>query len=148
MENESANPVRCLIIPAENINVIVPSATVAEVVPLNINDTGGGDNAMGTMQWRGVTVPVFSFEKLLTGEQPQYDSRRARACVFYPWKGADKEHFFAIVSMQDPRPRLLTGNDIQSDADAGHDSVYVQASFRYEDESAVIPDLKAVSNAA
>jgi chemotaxis signal transduction protein len=147
MESEPDNPVRCLIIPAENINVVVPSAAVAEVVPLNISNTDNNDSTMGTMEWRGVTVPVFSFEKLLTGQQPQY-GRRSKACIFYPWKGADSERFFAIVSMQDPRPRLLSDEDIQLGEDNEADSSYVQASFRYEDESAVIPDLLAISNAA
>jgi chemotaxis signal transduction protein len=129
------------------MNVVVPSAAVAEIVPLNISNTDGNDNLMGTMQWRGVTVPVLSFEKLVTGTQPQY-SRRSKVCVFYPWKGANKEQFFAIVSMQDPRSRLLTGH-IKSDDDSDVvDSDYIQTSFKYEDESAVIPDLMAISNAA
>lgn len=146
METESTSAVRCLIIPMENLNVVVPSAAVAEIVPLNITDTDDNDKLMGTMQWRGVSVPVFSFEKLVTGEQPQY-SRRSKVCVFYPWKGADKEQFFAIVSMHDPRSRLLTG-DIESDDESELDSSYIQTSFRYEDESAVVPDLMAISNAA
>lgn len=146
MEEGSTKAVRCLIIPMENLNVVVPSAAVAEIVPLNISDTGENDNLMGTMQWRGVTVPVLSFEKLVTGSQPQY-GRRSKVCVFYPWKGADKEQFFAIASMHDPRSRLLTG-DIKSDDDSDLDSTYIQTSFKYEDESAVVPDLMAISNAA
>ena len=61
-------------------------------------EAGENDNLMGTMQWRGVTVPVLSFEKLVTGSQPHY-GRRSKVCVFYPWKGADKEQFFAIASI-------------------------------------------------
>ena len=147
MESETKNPVRCLVIPTENLNVVVPSAAVAEIVSLNISNADDNENLMGTMQWRGVTVPVFSFEKLLTGEQPHY-GQRSKVCVFYPWKEAAKEQFFAIVSMHDPHPRLLSGDDIQADEGTETESKYIQASFSYDDESAVIPDLVAISNAA
>lgn len=146
MDPEIKKSVRCLVIPTENLNVIVPSAAVAEIVPLNITDTDDNENLIGTMQWRGVKVPVFSFEKLLTGEQPDYN-QRSKVCVFYPWKGADKEQFFAIVSLYDPRPRLLS-DDIQFDEESDLDSKYIQMGFRYEDESAVVPDLMAISNVA
>ncbi len=147
MASETEQSVRCLVIPAENINVIVPSAAVAEVVPMNISYDDDNEFSLGTMEWRGVKVPVFSFEKLLTGEQPDY-GKRSKACVFYPWKGADKEQFFAIVSMHDPRPRLLSGDDIQKEKGGGTESSYVQQSFQYNDEAAVIPDLLAISNVA
>jgi len=146
MTDETIQPVRCLIIPADPGFLVIPSAAVAEIVPLSISDPAtkkGG--LLGLMAWRGVDVPVYSMEGMAGNHVPEY-TRRSKALVFYPWKGSDKNKFFAIATMHDPRPRLLSSDDIKVDEGGKQaDSNFISASFLYDGEVAIIPDLKEIS---
>jgi hypothetical protein len=71
--------------------------------------------------------------------------KRSKAFVFYPWKGTDKNMFFAIASQYDPRPRLVSSDDIKASDDDQNKSDFISASFLYDGELAVIPDLQAIA---
>jgi chemosensory pili system protein ChpC len=142
--DEELEPVRCLVIPADPGFLVIPSAAVAEVVPLAIEETAGEDDLLGHMNWRGLKIPVYSIEGLAGDAIPEF-GKRSKACIFYPWKGSATDKFFAIATMHDPRPRLISGNDISSSGDDRAENAYIKASFLFDGESAVIPDLEAIS---
>lgn len=146
MEENESQPVRCLIIPADPGFLVVPSAAVAEVVPLAINGEQSHEQLLGHMDWRGLSVPVYSMEGLRGETVPEF-GKRSKACVFYPWKGADNKRFFAIATRHDPRPRTLTGDDIVA-SDEPEVNDFVSASFRYDGEQALVPNLEAIANQA
>jgi chemosensory pili system protein ChpC len=142
--DNAIEPVRCLIVPADPGFLIIPSAAVAEIVPLSLNDALAEGNLLGIMSWRGVDVPVYSMEGMIGGDIPEY-GKRSKAFVFYPWKGSEKDMFFAIAIKHDPRPKLLSSEDIKAADGDQADSQFVSASFLYDGEVAVIPDLQAIS---
>jgi len=146
MDTDTATPIRCLVIPGESMQLIVPSATVAEVVPMALETTSTDGSIVARMNWRGLKVPVCSFEQLLGGALPQY-GRRSKVCVFYPTGGGGQRDFFAIIAMSDPRPRILGDNDI-ADVDDSGAGEYIQARFRLDDNAALIPDLAAIASTA
>jgi chemosensory pili system protein ChpC len=146
MEENESQPIRCLVIPADPGFLVVPSAAVAEVVPLAIDGEQSYERLLGHMEWRGLTVPVYSMEALRGEAVPDF-GKRSKACVFYPWKGADNKQFFAIATRYDPRPRTLTSEDIAA-TDEPEDNDFVSASFRYDGEQALVPNLKAIANQA
>jgi chemosensory pili system protein ChpC len=143
--NEKAiESVRCLIVPADPGFLVIPSAAVAEIVPLSVDNTLAEGNLLGFMSWRGVDVPVYSFEGLTGGAIPEF-GKRSKAFVFYPWKGAEKNMFFAIAIKHDPRPRLLSSEDISANDEEQFDSSFISESFLYDGEIAVIPNLQEIS---
>lgn len=143
----SMQPVRCLIVPADPGFMVIPSAAVAEIVPLSLNDEAAEGSQLGVMSWRGIDVPVYTMEGMAGLSIPEF-GKRSKALVFYPWKGSDKDKFFAIATMYDPRPRLLSGDDIKANEE-GHDgNEFISASFLYDGELALIPDLKEISQQA
>lgn len=146
-DTETMQPVRCLIIPADPGFMVIPSAAVAEIVPLSLGDTKAEGNLLGNMAWRGVEVPVYSMEGMAGLSVPEF-GKRSKALVFYPWKGEEKNKFFAIATMYDPRPRLLSGDDIKVNEEGHGDNDFISASFLYDGELAVIPDLKEISRQA
>ena len=136
--------VRCLIVPSAPGFLVIPSAAVAEIVPLSLNATHAEGNLLGFMSWRGIEVPVYSIEGMTGGEIPEF-GKRSKVFIFYPWKGAEKNLFFAIAIKHDPRPRLLSREDITPNDNEPLDSDFISASFIYDGEIAVIPDLQAIS---
>ena len=144
MVDETIQPVRCLIVPADPGFLVIPSAAVAEIVPLSLDDSLAEGNLLGFMSWRGVEVPIYSMEGLSGNEIPAF-GKRSKAFIFYPWKGSEKNMFFAVAIQHDPRPRLLTSEDIKASDENQEDNDFISASFIYDGEIAVIPDLKAIS---
>jgi chemosensory pili system protein ChpC len=144
MVEKKLQPVRCLVVPAENGFLVIPSAAVAEIVPLSLNDSEGEGDLLGHMTWRGIQVPVYSMEGLSGFSTPDF-GKRSKALIFYPWKGTENNMFFAIATLHDPRPRLLSSDDIQASDDDQAESEYISASFLYDGELAFIPDLQAIS---
>jgi chemotaxis signal transduction protein len=144
MVDKTIPPVRCLVVPSDPGFLVIPSAAVAEIVPLVINEDSAEGNLLGLMAWRGVKVPVYSMEGLAGMSIPVF-GKRSKAFVFYPWKGMDKNTFFAIASLHDPRPRLLSSDDIKASDNDQSDNAFIRASFRYDGEPALIPDLQAIS---
>jgi chemosensory pili system protein ChpC len=142
--DEPLEPVRCLVVPSEPGFLVIPSAAVAEVVPLNLNQGSSAKDMVGYISWRGLEVPVYTMEGLTGKDVPDY-GKRSKACVFYPWKGSEKHKFFAIATNHDPRPRLLGSDDIKASDDDHADNEFVKASFLFDGESAIIPDLQAIS---
>ena len=142
--DKTIESVRCLIVPADPGFMVIPSAAVAEIIPFSINDSLSEGNLLGLMSWRGIEVPVYSIEGMIGGEIPDF-GKRSKVFIFYPWKGADKKLFFAIAIKHDPRPRLLSSDDIKSNDQEQIESDFISASFLYDGEIAIIPDLQAIS---
>ncbi len=144
MVEKNDQPVRCLIVPSDPGFLVIPSAAVAEIVPLALNEDSAEGNLLGHMAWRGVQVPVYSMEGLAGLNVPEF-GKRSKAFVFFPWKGMEKNTFFAIATMHDPRPRLLTDEDIKASDDDQSKNAFIRASFQFDGEPALIPDLQAIS---
>jgi hypothetical protein len=54
--------------------------------------------------------------------------------------------FFAIATRHDPRPRLLSSDDIKASDDEQSENEFISASFLYDGELALIPDLQAIAS--
>jgi len=144
MVDKNNQPVRCLIVPSDPGFLVIPSAAVAEIVPLAFNEDTADGNLLGHMAWRGVQVPVYSMEGLAGLDVPVF-GKRSKAFVFFPWKGMEKDLFFAIAIMHEPRPRLLTDEDIKASDDDQSKNPFIRASFKFDGEDALIPDLQVIS---
>ena len=142
--DKAIESVRCLIVPSAPGFLVVPSSAIAEIVPLSLNDTLGEGNLLGFMSWRGIEVPVYTLEGMTGGDIPEF-GKRSKVFIFYPWKGAEKNMFFAIAIKHDPRPKLLSREDIKANDETPIESDFISASFLYDGEIAVIPDLQAIS---
>jgi len=144
MADNTIQPVRCLVVPSDPGFLVIPSAAVAEIVPLVLHEDSAEGNMLGLMAWRGVQVPVYSMEGLAGLSIPVF-GKRSKAFVFFPWKGMEKNAYFAIATLHDPRPRLLSSDDIKASDDDQSDNAFIRASFRFDGEPALIPDLQAIS---
>jgi chemosensory pili system protein ChpC len=97
---------RTLLIPLESSQVLLPSTTVTEVLPLRAPAaTDGLDWMLGSIAWRGKRIPVVSLDMLFDGI-PSGDGSRARLAVLNAvGDGTALEHYAVITQSI---PRLVT----------------------------------------
>ena len=136
-------------IPLSRFRVLVPSATVAEVVtmsPLTMIPHMP-PWVIGVLGWRGRAVPVISFEALLMSAMPESEAR-AKMVVFYPLPGRSDSEFFAMLSVREPQPRVVVdAAEIISSPAGAVESPYVASTVKLGDSTLLIPDFDALKKA-
>jgi chemosensory pili system protein ChpC len=133
-------------IPLSRFHLLVPSATVAEVVtmsPLTMIP-GMAPWVIGVLGWRGRAVPVISFEALLMSAAPE-PAARAKMVVFYPLPGRSDSEFFAMLSVREPQPRvIMDAADVVPSPAGAVESPYVASTVKLGDSTLLIPDFEAL----
>jgi chemosensory pili system protein ChpC len=137
---DMAGGVRSMCIPLRGVNMLLPSASVAEVnnyqMPKELPDTP--EWLLGTITWRDQTVPVISLE-VLCGENMPANLVYSRIMIVNSIRPESPVRFYAIVAAG--LPRLIrfdegAATDVEiSTLDA------LQCRITINHETAVIPDL-------
>jgi chemosensory pili system protein ChpC len=100
---------------------------------------------LGNLLWRGITIPIVSFEA--ANEVPSAEiSKVTRIAVLNGVSGKNKLSFYGVIVQGIPRLAALEQTDIQEKAKA--DSVLPCALSQTEiaDQDAVIPDQVKIEN--
>lgn len=97
--------VRTMLIPLQGLTLMLPNALVAEVVGYYPPDRLKGTPTwlLGKAQWRGVYLPLISFERLI-GIGFASPGHKARILVLYglkPWM--DRLPYYALLVTEVPR---------------------------------------------
>ncbi len=121
--------------------LLVPNTAVAEIVHFSEPEQVGDAPSwlLGTMEWRGLRIPVVSFERA-TGVDSENPGAGHRIAILNGVNSGDQLQFFAIVIRGNPRLVNLSRDDIATLADRDADKLQLQ-SVSVKDVSAVIPDL-------
>ncbi|MEW8432125.1 MAG: chemotaxis protein CheW [gamma proteobacterium symbiont of Ctena orbiculata] len=83
MSQSVAKEVRSVLIPLHELQLLLPNAVIAEVIGYQLPepaDEGMPDWFVGNFIWRGVVIPVISFEGML-GERVVIPGSRGRIMV-------------------------------------------------------------------
>ncbi len=106
---EFSGELRGVMLPVEATNVLLPNASVAEVITYTdpVPFDGAPDWVLGQINWRGWSVPVYSFS-IMTGVVEAEDISKAKFAVFKVLTGHSKMPFLAMVAQG--FPRLVTIN--------------------------------------
>lgn len=138
------------IVPLQKSNILVPNATVAEIIPYEplqrVQDSP--DWFLGFLGWRGVQVPVVSFE-MLTVERGSFSlvSVSSASLVILKTLGGNEElRFFAIVAQALPRLVRITQDELFATDEMPNKTELARA--RYADDIVSIPDLDYVESTA
>lgn len=136
------------VVPLQKSGVLVPNATVAEIIPYEplqrVQDTP--DWFLGYLGWRGVQVPVISFE-MLTVERGSFSLVSvSSAClvVLKTVSGASDFSFFAMVAQAEPKLVAITADELFA-VDEPADQTEVER-VGYGDEVVSIPDLDYIES--
>ena len=142
-----AQAVQALVLPLQQLALLVPTALIAEVA--NLDELSPVPRSprwmLGLLNWRARPVPVVSFDALL-GHQPQPSGRRAKLVIFYPLAGRQAWEYFAVIAAADPQPRAFSDQDTATlkGAIAMNASPYIAMTLNLGGQIVAIPDFEAL----
>lgn len=144
--SEQAGELPTFVVPLQKSNLLVPNATVAEIIPYEplqrVQDTP--DWFLGYLGWRGVQVPVVSFE-MLTVERGSFSLvsvASANLVVMKALGGREALDFIAIVAQALPKLNRITEDMLFETGEARTRTEVMKV--RFGNEIVSIPDLDYV----
>ncbi len=145
MGRASQDNIHTLTIPTQIGTLIIPSATIAEVlnVPSMTPIPFAPPWVSGVIAWRNTAVSVVSFEALL-GTSPLPPVSASKIVVLYPLPGRNRWEFFSIMAVSEPRPQEVNNSAIALPADELPQSPYIAAGLKLRDQPFFIPDFEAL----
>ena len=145
MSDPLPREIRCVLVPVGNLRLLLPNATIAEVVtqskPEPVADAP--EWLLGRIAWRGWRVPLVSFTKLAGTEEGDAELS-VRVAVLKALGGNPKLPFIAVLTQGFPRLTTLNAELIIPTHDGNAVPPGVCAQVLVRDDVAVIPDLEGI----
>ncbi|WP_028292360.1 chemotaxis protein CheW [Oceanobacter kriegii] len=142
---EHAGQVDCLMVPLNDRQLLLPNVTVAEIIPFSqlMTTNSSVDWILGSLQWRGVQIPVVCYEMLngLTAPRP---SPNARFAVINGVGNHADMPFYAMLVQGIPKLKKVDEKNIQEVDSMLPKGNMDRMSVSVEGEAAFIPDLDAL----
>lgn len=142
---EKKTEIRGLMIPITNGRVLLPNATVAEVITLSTPDriANAPEWLLGRISWRGWKLPLISFS-LLAGLALDERATGGRVCVMKALSGFARMPYMAMLAQGFPRLTTISSDILIPTGDASNRRAGVLMDLMVRDDQAVIPDLQYV----
>lgn len=137
--------IRGLMIPVANGRLLLPNATVAEVIAYTAPEhiENAPEWMLGTFAWRGWRVPLVSFPQL-SGAGREDNSNQSKIAVLKALGGDPKLPFIAVLTQGFPRLITVTPDSLVPTDDDGRRATGVLAEVLVREDPATIPDLAAI----
>jgi len=143
MSDPLPREIRCVLVPVGNQRLLLPNATIAEVVtqskPEPVADAP--EWLLGRIAWRGWRVPLVSFTQLAGTEEGDAELS-VRVAVLKALGGNPKLPFIAVLTQGFPRLTTLNAELIIPTHDGSPLPAGVRAQVLVRDDVAMIPDLE------
>lgn len=145
--SDTANIIRGVLIQVADARLLLPNATIAEVLsyadPEPVDDAP--DWLLGRMRWRGWQLPLVSFSRF-TGIADERGGLGSKVIVLKALGGDSKHPFFALLTQGFPRLVTVTEAALAAESDDGTVPEGVLARVRLNDDDALLPDLSAIED--
>lgn len=138
---QNVREVYSLMIPIIDESILLPNATVAEIIPFGdvTPNTTGPEWYIGQLHWHGREIPMVSLDILHGGQDPQAN-KRARVAVVHTLNNNEDMPYIAIVVQGIPRLTHVTEPSV-SLVDDVELKLAEKAKVRIGAIQATIPDL-------
>lgn len=145
MSDELPREIRCVLVPAGGLRLLLPNTTVAEVItqPAHEPVPGAPGWLLGRFAWRGWRVPLVSFARLAGAAEGDAELT-VRVAVLKALGGHPKMPFIAVLTQGFPRLTTLNAELIIPTHDGNELPPGVRAQVLVRDDVAVIPDLEGI----
>lgn len=142
---EINNVVRAQLLPLSGMQMVLPNTCIAEVISLQAIEPikKSVDWLLGMTSWRGIHIPVISFETangVSTGET----SKRNRIAVLNSLDDNSELPFYAVVIQGIPKLISLKKADINAVKKPDSNLPMAKEQTIIGDETAIIPDQKKI----
>jgi chemosensory pili system protein ChpC len=137
--------IRGVMIPITGGRLLLPNATVAEVITLSTPEpvADAPEWLLGRVGWRGWRLPLLSFSTL-ANLAPEENALNSRVAVLKALGGNERMPFLAVVTQGFPRLTTLNQDVIVPTDEGRPASPAVRAQVMVRDDWAVIPDMEAI----
>ena len=143
------NEVPCLLLPVTENRLLLPTVTVAEMIPYRPPQSKlkqkVPDWFLGELLWRGLTIPMLSFEKI-SGRQPSPVNQNGQIAIFNNTGVSEQLPFLAISTTGIPHLSRITPEGIQSSQN-NHPNNYEIMHVDIDGQQAIIPNVPALERA-
>ena len=145
MSDPLPREIRCILVPVGHMRLLLPNATVAEVITLPEAGSVAGAPAwlIGRIAWRGWRVPLVSFTRLSGAEEGDAELS-SRVAVLKTLSGNAQMPFMALVTQGFPRLTTLNAELIIPTHDGTQLPPGIRARVLVRDDVAVIPDMEGI----
>jgi chemosensory pili system protein ChpC len=147
MAELNTREIRGVMIPVTGGRVLLPNATVAEVITYSVPEKipDAPPWLLGRLSWRGWRLPLFSFA-MLSGGAKQESYTNAKVAVLKALGGNAKMPFLAMLAQGFPRLTTITPDLLIPTGDESAHPPGVHAHVLVRDDQAVIPNLGEIEN--
>ncbi len=144
---ELPREIRGVMVPVTDGRVLLPNATVAEVISYSQPEAIANAPAwlLGRLAWCGWRLPLFSFP-MLTGRLEQESRTNARVAVLKAIGGNAGMPFLALLAQGFPRLTTITPESLIPTADEVPHAAGVHSEVLVRDDRAIIPDLDVIED--
>jgi chemosensory pili system protein ChpC len=144
MTTTQQNDIRGVLIAVARARLLLPNATIAEVLsfapPTPVE--GAPDWLLGRIRWRGWEVPLIAFSQM-ADIAPEAGGLGSKVVVLKALGGDAKAPYFAILTQGFPRLVTVSPARLQHEADE-HLPQGVHARVWLNEDEAFVPDLEAI----
>lgn len=143
--SQSQNDIRGVLIAVTGGRLLLPNASVAEVITFAEPEPVPGAPAwlLGRIRWRGWRLPVLSFARLagLAQEEREFG---AKVVVIKALGGNPKMPYFALLTQGFPRLVTVSPTSLLVSDDGNPQPLGVHSRVIFHDEPALVPDLASL----
>ncbi len=145
--NTKQNDIRGVMITVTNGRVLLPNATVSEVITFSVPEPvpNAPNWLLGRIRWRGWRLPLVSFARL-AGYSETEGEMGAKVVVLKALGGNPKLPYFAMLTQGFPRLVTVAADAmiVPDDADDAENDPGVLTMVMLRDDPAAIPDLAQI----
>jgi len=145
---ETIEELPTFLIPLQKSNLLLPNNTIAEIIPYEplqrVQNTPGW--FLGLLNWRGMQVPVVSFE-MLTRDGASFSLMSvasASLVICTALGGSEEMPYFALVAQSLPRLMRLTTDELKESHEQTLETELLIV--RLNGQPATIPDLNYIES--
>jgi len=144
---ELPREIRGVMVPVTDGRVLLPNATVAEVISYAQPEQipGAPSWLLGRLAWRGWRLPLFSLP-MLTGRLKEESRANARVAVLKAIGGHAGLPFMALLAQGFPRLTTITQELLIPTSDEVPHAPGVHSEVLVRDDRAIIPDLDVIES--
>lgn len=145
MPNDSAIPLRCIVLPIKaEYSLLLPNISLVEIiegVDLDIVvDPQGG--LIGKVQWHGWHVPLLSFDAASYGTIPKFNME-TKTVVIHSLSTDSRMPYLGLIVQGAPK-RIVINDDQLKPCKKTIESDLVEMMAKFENQTLVVPCLAAL----
>ena len=147
LENQQISEVASLMIPIVDRLLLVPTVTVAEMIPYQepLHHPDRPDWYLGDVAWREQQVPLISFEVINGEPKPSYNNT-CRIAILNNTGVDDELPFLGLATQGIPRLSRVKADEIQ-EVEGQSLKRFELMAVSHAGESVIIPDVSALEQA-